>query len=102
MPRFQPHLKARAMTDPTPCRYFLTYRGASLPLTLTEELAESDLRNRNTWFEARYDAAGRLVAIDKRVYGEIELQHRYDYHANGQLLRATVTMGEDEPMVREF
>lgn len=83
-------------------RYFLTYRGAGLPLTLTEELAEADLRHRNTWFEARYDGAGHLVAIDKRVYGDIEMQHRYDYDAEGRLCRATVTLGEDEPVVRTF
>ncbi len=83
-------------------RYFLTYRGAGLPLTLTEELAEADLRHRNTWFEARYDAAGRLIAIDKRVYGETEMQHRYDYDASGRLCRATVTLGGEAPLVREF
>lgn len=83
-------------------RYFLTYRGAGLPLTLTEELAEADLRHRNTWFEARYDSAGRLIAIDKRVYGETEMQHRYEYDAEGRLCRAAVTLGEDEPVVRTF
>lgn len=83
-------------------RHFLTYRSAGLPLTLTEELAETELRHRNTWFEARHDGAGRLVAIDQRVYGDIEMQHRHDDDADGRLCRATVTLGENEPTVREF
>ncbi|WP_374430439.1 DUF6156 family protein [Ideonella dechloratans] len=85
-------------------RHFLTCRGAGMPLTLTltEELAETDLRHRNTWFEARCDGAGRLIAIDKRVYGDVEMQHRDDHDAEGRLCQATVTIGEDEPVVRTF
>jgi hypothetical protein len=89
-------------TEPTSCRYFLTYRGAGLPLTLAEELTEADLRNRNTWFEAHYDSANRLIAIDKKVYGDVEMQHRYDYNPDGQLIRATVRIGDEDEMVREF
>lgn len=49
-----------------------------------------------------HDGAGRLIAIDKRVYGDIEMQHRYDHDAEGRLCQATVTLGEDEPVVRTF
>ena len=57
-------------------RYFLSYTGITLPLKLTGELKASDLRNRNTWFEARYDDQGRVQSILKQVYGEVEMSHQ--------------------------
>lgn len=83
-------------------RYFLTYRGVKLPLQLAEELAPEALANRNTWFRADYDDAGRLMAVDKMVYGEVELSHRYEYDAAGRLVRAVVVMGDEEPVAVEF
>lgn len=83
------------MTELT-TRYFLTYRGVRLPLQLSEELQPDELRHRNTWFEARYDAAGRLVAIDKQVYGEVEMSHRYHYDDQGRLRQAVVSSADDD------
>ena len=55
-------------TRPTPTlRYFLTYRGVTLPLCLTEELAPDALRNRNTYFQADHDEAGRMLWLEKMV-----------------------------------
>lgn len=85
-----------------PTRYFLTYRGVKLPLQLAEELAPDALANRNTWFRADYDDQGRLVAVDKLVYGEVELSHRYAYDAHGRLVSAVVAMGDEEPVQMEF
>jgi hypothetical protein len=81
-------------------RYFLTYRGVRLPLQLTEELQEADLRNRNTYFEAHYDAQGRTTAINKLVYGELEMSHRYLWdEASGKLCQATIQIGDEEAQV---
>lgn len=81
-------------------RYFLTYRGVRLPLQLAEELSAEDVRNRNTYFAARYDATGRLTEIDKCVYGEIEMTHRYTWdEASGQLAQAVIQVGEEDPQV---
>jgi hypothetical protein len=80
-------------------RYFLTYRGVSLPLCLTEELAPDALRNRNTYFRAAYDEAGRMVWTEKLVYGEVELRHDYRYDAQGVLQSAIVTEQDEEPRV---
>ncbi len=40
------------MAEETPgvCRYFLTYTGVKLPLTLLNELQPGQLENRNTFF----------------------------------------------------
>ena len=54
-------------------RYFLSYSGVGLPLKLVSPLAASELQNRNTYFRAVYDEAGRLVSCEKLVYGEVEL-----------------------------
>ena len=54
-------------------RYFLSYSGVSLPLKLLSPLAASELQNRNTYFRAVYDEAGKLVSCEKLVYGEVEL-----------------------------
>jgi len=84
-------------------RYFLTYRGVRLPLQLAEELSADDVRNRNTYFAARYDAAGRLTEIDKCVYGEVEMTHRYTWDAaSGQLTQAIIQVGEEEPQALSF
>jgi len=83
-------------------RYFHTYRGVSLPLTLTEELEPAALGNRGTFFRASYDAGGRMVRCEKVVYGEVELEHVYEYDALGRLRRATVTAAGDEPRVLAF
>ncbi|CAN5191502.1 hypothetical protein BH10PSE16_BH10PSE16_41830 [soil metagenome] len=83
-------------------RYFLTYRGVTLPLCLSEELAPDALRNRNTYFQADYDEAGRMLWLEKMVYGEVELRHDYDWASDGSLCRATISTPDEEPQVREF
>ena len=80
-------------------RWFLSYSGVSLPLRLTGELAEADLRNRNTWFEAGYAADGRMLWLEKRVYGEAELRHDYHWAPDGQLHSATIQMPDEAPQV---
>lgn len=84
-------------------RYFLTYRGVRLPLQLAEELSEAEVRNRNTFFTARYDAQGRITEIDKCVYGEVEMTHRYTWdEASGQLRQAVIQVGEEDAQVLEL
>jgi hypothetical protein len=77
----------------TTLRYFLTHRGVTLPLVLVlaEELAPEALRNRNTYFPAGYSAAGQLLWIEKRVYGDVELRHDDTWNAAGHLVQATIT-----------
>jgi len=87
----------QAATAAGTIRYFLTYRGVHLPLQLSEELQAADLRHRNTWFEARHDAAGRVVNITQQVYGEVVMQHHYHYDAQGRLCQAIVSAEADEP-----
>lgn len=82
-------------------RYFLSYRGVKLPLQLSSELVPDDIQNRNTFFEARYDDAGRLVAVDKKVYGDVEMTHRYTWDGD-RLSLAVVQIGDDEAQVMTF
>jgi hypothetical protein len=77
------------------CRYFLSYSGVRLPLKLLGPLEASELKNRNTYFRATYDAEGKIVSCEKLVYGEVELRHDYAYGADGALARARIAMGED-------
>lgn len=80
-------------------RYFLTYRGVTLPLCLTEELAPDALRNRNTYFRAAYDDAGRVLWLEKLVYAEVEMRHDYQWHSDGTLATATISSPDEEPQV---
>lgn len=80
-------------------RYFLTYRGVSLPLQLAEELEAGALAHRNTYFRAAYDGDGRMTRCEKLVYGEVEMLHEYEWGHDGQLAKATVTVGDEEPQV---
>ncbi len=83
-------------------RYFLTYRGVKLPLQFAEELAAEALSNRNTYFVASYDDAGRMLRCEKRVYGEVEMSHVYAYGDDGRLVSACITVGDDEPQWMHF
>lgn len=83
-------------------RYFLSYTGIKLPLKLVTPLEEDQIRNRNTYFSARFDAEGRLTVCRKIVYGELEFEHRYSYAENGTLRRAEITDDLDETQVLEF
>jgi hypothetical protein len=78
------------MSAATDSRYFLTYTGVKLPFNLVTPLQADEVENRNTYFKGYYDAEGRLVGFDKLVYGEVELAHRYRYHANGVLSQAEI------------
>jgi hypothetical protein len=80
-------------------RYFLTYRGVGLPLALVEEVDRAAIANRGTYFEALYDATDRMLRCEKRVYGEVEFVHVYEYDAQGKLTHATITTAGDEPQV---
>jgi len=81
------------MTEQIPgnCRYFLTYTGIKLPLTLVTELEPDQLENRITFFRGYYDPQGRLEGLQKMVYGEVEMEHRYHYDATGVLRKADIT-----------
>lgn len=83
-------------------RYFLSYNGVSLPLALTGELQPAAIVNRGTYFRAQYDARGRLVLIEKFVYGEVELEHVYEYDNAGRLQMARVTQSGEDPQVLSF
>ena len=78
-------------------RYFLTYRGTTLPLCLAEELAPDALRNRNTYFRAAYGDAGRMLWLEKLVYGEVELRHDYHWRDDGTLAGATIHTPDEAP-----
>lgn len=89
--------------DAARLRYFLTYRGMSLPLCLVEELAPDALRHRNTYFRAGYDAADRLLWLEKLVYGEVEMRHDYRYRSeDGTLRGATISTPDEEPQILQF
>ncbi len=83
------------MTGAKDYRYFLTYSGVRLPLNLVNPLEAAALGNRNTYFRATQDAAGRLRTCEKLVYGEVELSHVYDYRADGTLEHARIELGDE-------
>jgi Family of unknown function (DUF6156) len=80
------------MNDEGAYKYFLSYSGVKLPLNLVSPVPATGLENRNTFFRARYDDAGRMVSCEKIVYGEVELRHDYSYRADGVLARATINI----------
>lgn len=86
----------------THIRYFVTYSGVKLPFKLTGELEENSTANRNTYFKGTFDAEGRLLGFQKIVYGEIELEHRYEYYPNGTLKQADMMNIENEINLLKF
>jgi len=86
----------------TTCRYFISYSGVSLPLRLVNEIQADQLDNRNTYFRGEYDALDRLELLEKMVYGEVELRHRYRYDDSGRLVWAEITDADGEVTELEF
>jgi hypothetical protein len=84
------------------CRHFLTYSGVKLPLNLLSPLEKADIANRNTYFRAYYDKQDRMVLCQKMVYGEVELEHRYEYYPNGALKRVEIVETDDDPKIMCF
>jgi len=84
------------------CRFFVTYSGVKLPLKLSQPLEEDALNNRNTFFRGYFDAHDRISGLQKMVYGEIELEHRYEYYDNGILKQAEVIDAEGEVTTLHF
>ncbi|WP_034410270.1 DUF6156 family protein [Derxia gummosa] len=89
-------------TDTPVLRHFVTYTGVKLPLKLLDEVPESGLSNRNTFFRGWFDAEERVVKIEKSVYGEVELRHSYDYHPNGRVAKAVIELADEQTTVMTF
>ena len=59
-------------TPPTASiRYFVSYSGIKLPLKLINEITETALHNRNTYFCGHFDEQDQLIRCQKIVYGEV-------------------------------
>lgn|SRR5690606_3832032 len=87
---------------PGQCRHYLTYSGVKLPLKLLTPLEPGQIANRNTYFRGYFDEQDRLIGLQKIVYGEIELQHRYHYGDSGTLQRAEITDADGEVTALQF
>ena len=90
--------QVEAVPGATSVRCFVTYSGVDLPFRLVGPIDEEQVANRNTFIRAWFDGGGRLIGFDKLVYGEVELSHRYEYGTGGALVRALVTMIDEEPV----
>ncbi|WP_202410495.1 DUF6156 family protein [Pseudomaricurvus sp. HS19] len=77
-------------------RYYLSYSGTGLPLQMVSPISTDEIANRNTFFGVCNDDAGRVTLIHKRVYGEVELEHRYGYDDQGRLQWAEIRALDDE------
>jgi hypothetical protein len=84
------------------CRFFVSYTGVKLPLKLVNPIEADALSNRNTFMRAYFNDAGLLMGFDKMVYGEVELAHRYVYHANGILKQAEIVMLDEDTVTLCF
>jgi hypothetical protein len=82
-----------------PYRFFVSYSGIKLPLKLVNEISESGLINRNTYYRGHFDTEGKMLQCQKIVYGEVESEHQYHYSCSGILQKARIT--EDDE-VREI
>ncbi|MGZ8219122.1 DUF6156 family protein [Methylomagnum sp.] len=87
---------------PGECRYFLTYSGVKLPFKLLNPLEPEQIENRNTYFRGYFDAENCLLSLQKMVYGELEMEHRYTYHGNGVLKAAEIIDIDGEVTVLSF
>ncbi|MDO9424158.1 MAG: DUF6156 family protein [Methylobacter sp.] len=79
----------------TECRYFVSYSGIKLPLKLVNEITETSLNNRNTYYRGYFDVQNRMLLCQKVVYGEVESEHQYQYYECGVLKSAQITEDDE-------
>jgi hypothetical protein len=84
------------------CRHYVSYSGVELPLNLITPLEGENLDRRITYFRGYYNDQQQLVALEKVVYGEVEFEHRYEYHADGRLKSAVLIEVDEDPRVVQF
>lgn len=84
------------------CRHFISYTGVKLPLQLVSPLDDETLDGRITFFRGYYDKQELLTKVEKVVYGEIEFEHRYEYHNDGRLKRVEMIEGDDDKQIMTF
>lgn len=84
------------------CRHYVTYSGVGLPLNLITPLEDDGLDLRITYFRGYYNQQEQLVAVEKVVYGEVEFEHRYQYHPDGRLKSAELREEDEEPRLMQF
>lgn len=88
--------------DNLQCRHYISYNGVSLPLKLVSPLDDDSLDGRITYFRGYYDEADKLMKVEKVVYGEIEFEHKYQYHDDGRLKIVELIEADEEPRVMQF
>ncbi|MFA5924904.1 MAG: DUF6156 family protein [Methylococcaceae bacterium] len=86
------HIPTRSMAT---SRYFVSYSGIKLPLKLVNEITETSLNNRNTYYRSYFDTQDRMLLCQKVVYGEVESEHQYQYYDNGVLKSAQITEDDE-------
>ena len=63
---------------PSP-RYFATFKSYRIPLVPKDEIEEAEAKQRTSYYIAQYDAQGQLIALEKRLNGELEFRDEYEY-----------------------
>jgi hypothetical protein len=81
------------------CKHFLSYSGVRLPLKLVNPLEPGEIENRNTFYRGYFDSEERLLRLEKVVYGEVEVEHRYCYYDHGILKQAEITMDDETNVI---
>jgi hypothetical protein len=88
--------------DSLHCRHFVSYTGVSLPLKLITPLDDEGVDKRITYIRGYYNDQDQLMALEKVVYGEVEFEHRYQYHADGRIKSAELIEADEEPNIMLF
>lgn len=84
------------------CRHYVSYSGVTLPLKLITPLDDDSVDKRITYFRGYYNDQEQLVVVEKVVYGEIEFEHRYQYHPDGRLKSVELREADEEFRVIQF
>jgi len=80
-------------------RYFVTYSTVKLPLKLVQEIPETELTFRNTYYRSLTDERGLVTKVEKMVRGDVHFTHTYEYDETGAIKRAVVLMDDDESVI---
>ena len=82
--------------------YYKTFSGYDLPWKPRRETMEAEALRLTAYLKVTYDQHGRMVVLEKWLRGKLWFRHDYEYDADGEPLRVTISHPGHEPVVRDL
>ena len=72
--------------DSVSVKYYSSFVGYNHPVQLIDELSETKIKEKKSYYVGTYNNSDRLIKVEKRLDGKILFIYNYSYNDNGKLL----------------